>query len=239
MKVLINGCNGKMGQEVAKEIRLDEDAQILCGFSNSDCGDNDFPVFTEVKDIDFSVPSATFEILEFAKKHSIPTVVATTGFNDKEIEKLKKYGELFPVFRSSNMSYEINLMSKIACELASKLKDSDIEIVEVHHRRKIDSPSGTALLLANDINNALNNEKEFVYERHSKRAPRDKKEIGIHSIRGGTEVGKHSIMFYGDNESFEISHSCTSRSVFAKGAIKAAKFIAHKDKGFYGMNDMI
>ena len=110
MKVLINGCNGKMGQEVAKEIRLDEDAQILCGFSNSDCGDNDFPVFTEVKDInlipdviiDFSVPSATFEILEFAKKHSIPTVVATTGFNDKEIEKLKKYGELFPVFRSSS-----------------------------------------------------------------------------------------------------------------------------------------
>lgn len=247
MKVLISGCNGKMGQEVAEQVKLDEDSEILCGYSNSDSGDNDFPVFTNVNDInlipdviiDFSVPSATFEILEFAKKHSIPTVVATTGFTDKEIDKMKKYGELFPVFRSSNMSYEINLMSKIACQLAQKLRDADIEIVEVHHRRKIDSPSGTALLLANDINNALDNEKEFVYERHSKRAAREKKEIGIHSIRGGTEVGKHSIMFYGDNESFEISHNCTSRSVFAKGAIRAGKFILHKENGFYNMNDMM
>ena len=247
MKVLINGCNGKMGQEVAKQIKLDEDSEILCGYDRSDAGDNEFPVFTDVNDIDlipdviidFSVPASSFNILEFAKKHSIPTVIATTGFTDKEIEKMKKYGELFPVFRSSNMSYEINLMSKIACELATKLRDADIEIVEVHHRRKIDSPSGTALLLANDINNALDGEKEFVYERHSRRAARDKKEIGIHSIRGGTEVGKHTIMFYGENESFEISHSCTSRSVFAKGALKAAKFIVHKDKGFYGMNDMI
>ena len=137
------------------------------------------------------------------------------------------------------MSYEINLMSKIACELAQKLRDADIEIVDVHHNRKIDSPSGTALLLANDINKALDNEKEFVFERHSRRAAREKKEIGIHSIRGGTEVGKHSIMFYGDNESFEITHTCTSRSVFANGAIKAAKFILHKDNGFYNMNDMM
>lgn len=247
MKVLINGCNGKMGQELAKEIKLDDEAEILCGYDRSDLGDNGFPVFTDVNDInlipdviiDFSVPQSTFNILEFAKKHSIPTVIATTGFTDKEIEKVKKYAELFPVFKSANMSYEINLMSKIASELATKLRDSDIEIVEVHHRRKIDSPSGTALLLANDINKALDNEKEFVYERHSKRAPRDKKEIGIHSIRGGTEVGKHTIMFYGENESFEISHTCTSRAVFAKGAIKAAKFIAHKENGFYCMNDMI
>jgi len=247
MKVLINGCNGKMGQEVVKEIKLDEDVEVVCGVDRVDSGDNGFPVFTNINDIniipdviiDFSVPSATFNILEFAKKHSIPTVVATTGFTDKEIEKLQKYGESFPVFRSANMSYEINLMSKIACEIATKLKDADIEIVETHHRRKIDSPSGTALLLANDINKALDNEKEFVYERHSKRQPREKKEIGIHSIRGGTEVGKHTIMFFGDNESFEISHNCTSRSVFAKGAIKAGKFILHKDNGFYSMNDMI
>lgn len=247
MKVLINGCNGKMGQEVAKEIKLDEEVEVLCGYDRVDSGDNGFPVFTDVKDIDlipdviidFSVPQATFNILEFAKKHSIPTVVATTGFTDKELEKMKKYSEMFPIFRSANMSYEINLMSKIACEIATKLRDADIEIVEVHHRRKIDSPSGTALLLANDINNALDNEKEFVYERHSKRAAREKKEIGIHSIRGGTEVGKHSIMFYGDNESFEISHNCTSRSVFAKGALRAGKFILHKENGFYNMNDMM
>ena len=247
MKVLINGCNGKMGQEVAKQVKLDEDADVICGFDRVDLGDNEFPVFTDIKDInlipdviiDFSVPVATFNILEFAKKHSIPTVIATTGFTDKELEKIKKYSGCFPVFRSANMSYEINLMSKIACELAQKLKDSDIEIVDVHHNRKIDSPSGTALLLANDINKALDNEKEFVFERHTKRVAREKKEIGIHSIRGGTEVGKHSIMFFGNNESFELTHTCTSRSVFANGAIKAAKFVMHKDNGFYNMNDMI
>lgn len=247
MKVLINGCNGKMGQEVAKQVKLDEDCEVLCGVDRIDLGDNGFPVFTNINDInlipdviiDFSVPAATFNILEFAKKHSIPTVIATTGFTDKELEKIKKYSEMFPIFRSANMSYEINLMSKIACELAQKLRDADIEIVDVHHNRKIDSPSGTALLLAKDINKALDNEKEFVFERHSKRAAREKKEIGIHSIRGGTEVGKHSIMFYGDNESFEITHTCTSRSVFANGAIKAAKFVLHKDNGFYNMNDMM
>lgn len=247
MKVLINGCNGKMGQEVAKQVKLDEDSEVLCGVDRIDLGDNGFPVFTNINDInlipdviiDFSVPAATFNILEFAKKHSIPTVIATTGFTDKELEKIKKYSEMFPIFRSANMSYEINLMSKIACELAQKLRDADIEIVDVHHNRKIDSPSGTALLLAKDINKALDNEKEFVFERHSKRAAREKKEIGIHSIRGGTEVGKHSIMFYGDNESFEITHTCTSRSVFANGAIKAAKFVLHKDNGFYNMNDMM
>ena len=247
MKVLINGCNVKMGQEVAKQVKLDEDSEVLCGVDRIDLGDNGFPVFTNINDInlipdviiDFSVPAATFNILEFAKKHSIPTVIATTGFTDKELEKIKKYSEVFPIFRSANMSYEINLMSKIACELAQKLRDADIEIVDVHHNRKIDSPSGTALLLAKDINKALDNEKEFVFERHSKRAAREKKEIGIHSIRGGTEVGKHSIMFYGDNESFEIKYTCTSRSVFANGAIKAAKFVLHKDNGFYNMNDMM
>ena len=247
MKVLINGCNGKMGQEVAKQIKLTEGVDVLCGFDRADTGDNNFPVFTNINDInlipdviiDFSVPAATLTILEFAKKNAIPIVIATTGFSDKEMEKIQKYSLDIPVFKSSNMSYEINLMSKIACEVATKLREADIEIIETHHNRKIDAPSGTALLLANDLNKALENEKEFVYERHSKRNPRDKKEIGIHSIRGGTEVGKHSIVFFGDNESFEITHNCTSRSVFANGAIKAAKFIEHKNNGFYDMNDMI
>lgn len=247
MKVLINGCNGKMGQELAKQIKLTEDVDVLCGVDRTDTGDNSFPVFTKVEDInlipdviiDFSVPSATFAILEFAKKNNIPVVIATTGFTEKELEKIEKYSLDIPVFRSSNMSYEINLMSKIACEMATKLREADIEIVETHHNRKIDSPSGTALLLANDINKALDNEKEFVYERHSKREPRSKKEIGIHSIRGGTEVGTHSIIFFGDNESFEIKHTCTSRGVFANGAIKAGRFIEHKKNGYYSMNDMI
>ncbi len=247
MKILINGCNGKMGQEVAKQIRLLEDIDVLCGVDKTDSGDNAFPVFTDVKDIDlipdviidFSIPVATFNILDFARKNNIPIVIATTGFNEKELEKIKEISQIIPVFRSANMSYEINLMSKIVCEVAKKLRESDIEIIETHHNRKVDSPSGTAMLLARDINKALDNEKEFVYERHSKREPRGKKEIGISSIRGGTEVGKHSVLFFGNNESFEITHTCTSRSVFANGAIKAAIFIEHKNPGMYNMNDLL
>ena len=247
MKVLINGCNGKMGQEVAKQISLMEEVDVLCGVDKTDSGDNPFPVFTDIKEIDlipdviidFSIPVATFNILEFAKKNSIPTVIATTGFDEKELEKIKEISNLIPIFRSANMSYEINLMSKIVCEIATKLREADIEIVETHHNRKVDSPSGTAMLLARDINKALDNEKEFVYERHSKRESRSKKEIGISSIRGGTEVGKHSVLFFGNNESFEITHTCTSRSVFANGAIKAAMFLEHKNPGFYNMNDLL
>ena len=235
VKVLINGCNGKMGQEVAKEIAITPEIEVLCGFDRIDTGDNNFPVFTDINDInlipdviiDFSVPEATFKILEFANKNKIPTVIATTGLSNK-----------FPIFRSSNMSYEINLMSKLVAQLAQKLSDSDIEIIETHHNRKIDSPSGTAIILADSINNALDNQMHYEYDRHSKREKRDKKEIGIHSIRGGNEVGKHSVIFFGNNESFEITHNVLSRAVFASGAIKAANFIIHKDNGLYDMNDM-
>ncbi len=247
MKVLVNGCNGKMGQEVAKEVTLTQDMDVVCGFDRIDTGDNNFPVFTKIADIDvmpdviidFSVPQATFQILEFARKNHIPVVIATTGFSESEMKKIEKYAENLPIFKSANMSYEINLMAKIIRELAVKLENSDIEIVETHHNRKIDSPSGTALILADSINEALNREMHYEYNRHTKREKRTKKEIGIHSIRGGTEVGKHSVIFFGDNESFEITHNCTSRSVFARGAIKSAEFILHKENGLYSMNDMM
>jgi len=247
IKVLINGCNGKMGQELAREIKLTPDIEILCGVDKTDAGDNNFPVFTDTNEIkimpeviiDFSVPEASFKILEFAKKNKIPTVIATTGFSDEETEKIKKYSDAIPVFKSSNMSYEINLMAKLVHDLAKKLEDSDIEIIDTHHNRKIDSPSGTALILADSINNALDNKMVYEYDRHSKREKRSKKEIGIHSIRGGNEVGKHTVVFFGNNESFEITHNVLSRSVFASGAIKAAKFVVHKDNGFYDMNDLV
>ena len=247
IKVLINGCNGKMGQEVAKQIRLTEDIETLCGYDKIDSGDNSFPVFTSINSInlipdviiDFSIPEATFNILEFAKSNSIPTVIATTGFSEIEQEKIEEYSKYIPIFKSSNMSYEINLMAKLVAELSKKLSDSDIEIVETHHNRKIDSPSGTALILADSINKAQNDEMIYEYNRHSKREKRNKKEIGIHSLRGGTEVGKHSVIFFGDNESLEITHNVTSRSVFANGAIKAANFIVHKDNGLYNMNDLV
>lgn len=247
MKILINGCNGKMGQEVAKEVKLTQDMDVVCGVDRIDTGDNSFPVFTKISDvdiipdviIDFSVPQATFQILEFAQKNKIPMVIATTGFSDSEMKKLEKYAQNLPIFKSANMSYEINLMAKMVCELALKLENSDIEIVETHHNRKIDSPSGTALILADSINDALNHEMNYEYNRHSKREKRSKKEIGIHSIRGGTEVGKHCVIFFGENESLEITHNCTSRSVFARGAIKAAEFILHKENGLYSMNDLV
>lgn len=247
MKVLVNGCNGKMGQEVAKAVRLTQDMDVICGVDRVDTGDNLFPVFTKTAAIDvipdviidFSVPQATFEILEFAKKKNIPIVIATTGFSDSELKKIEKYAQSLPIFKSANMSYEINLMAKMIRDLALKLENSDIEIVETHHNRKIDSPSGTALLLADSMNEVLDYEMKYEYDRHSKREKRTNKEIGIHSIRGGTEVGKHSVIFFGEQESLEITHNCTSRSVFARGAIQAAKFILHKDNGLYSMNDIV
>lgn len=246
VKVLINGCNGKMGQEVAKEIRKTPDIEILCGVDRTDTGDNLFPVFTDTSNIDllpdviidFSVPVSTMNILEFARKNKIPTVIATTGLSDIELEKIERYSKEFPIFRSSNMSYEVNLLSKLVAELAKKLSDSDIEIIETHHNRKIDSPSGTALILADSINQALDNTMYYEYNRHGKREKRNKKEIGIHSIRGGNEVGKHSVIFFGDNESLEITHNVTSRAVFASGAVKAAMYLVHKNPGLYNMNDL-
>ena len=247
IRVLVNGCNGKMGQEVSKAIKNFQDMEVLCGVDKVDTGDNHFPVYTNISDItnipdviiDFSIPEATFNILEFAKMHKIPTVIATTGFSNEEIDRITAYSNYLPIFKSANMSYEINLIAKIISHLAQKLKDSDIEIIETHHNKKIDSPSGTALFLADSINNALDNEMKYEYERHSKREKRTKNEIGIHSVRGGTEVGKHSILFFGNNESLEITHTVNSRAVFANGAIKAAEFIFNKENGLYSMNDII
>ena len=236
-----------MGQEVAKKARITEGVEVFGGVDVKDSGDNFFPVYTDLNDIkempdviiDFSVPEASFKILEFAKKNKIPAVIATTGFTEEELEKVKEYGKEIPVFQSYNMSYTVNVMSKIVAELARKLENYDIEIVETHHRRKIDSPSGTALLLANSINNALDGKMEYEYDRHSKREKRKDNEIGIHSLRGGTESGTHTVIFFGDDESLEVTHKATSRIVFADGAIKAAKFLAlHKEPGVYTMKDI-
>jgi 4-hydroxy-tetrahydrodipicolinate reductase len=248
IRVLINGCNGKMGQEVAKKARDLEGIEVFGGIDTKDSGDNFFPVYTDLNDIekdlpdviiDFSVPVASFKILDFAKENKIPVVVATTGFSNEELEKIKEYSKTIPVFQSYNMSYTVCVMNKIVAELAKKLEGTDIEIVETHHRRKIDSPSGTALMLAGSINEALGNNLEYEYNRHSKREKRSDNEIGIHSIRGGTEAGKHSVIFFGNDESFEVTHTCSSRAVFAEGAIKAAKFLVNKDAGFYNMNDLV
>lgn len=246
--VLINGCNGKMGQEVAKKIRSMEDIEVFGGVDRADSGDNFFPVYINSDNIkgkmpdviiDFSVPESAMKILEFGVKNKIPTVIATTGLTEEQLEKINEAGKTIPVFQSYNMSYSVSVMRKISAELAKLLDGTDIEIIETHHRRKIDSPSGTALMLAESINGALNNELHYEYNRHSKREKRQKNEIGIHSIRGGTEAGTHSVIYFGEDESMEIKHTVTSRAVFAEGAIKAAKFLINQDKGVYNMNSIV
>lgn len=246
LKILINGINGRMGQEVLKAVNNSSDSEVCCGVDKTNSNFS-FPIYNDVNlikekpdiIIDFSVPDATMNILEYAKQNSIPIVIATTGFSEDQLGMIKEYSKLIPVFRSGNMSYEINIMADIVAKLATQLKDSDIEIVETHHRNKIDSPSGTALILADSINDALDNKMDYQYNRHSIRQKRPDKEIGIHSIRGGTEVGKHTVMFLGQNESFEITHTVTSRSIFAEGALKAARFLMHKKNGLYNMKDLI
>lgn len=246
VRVLINGCNGKMGQVVADVIERTPDIEVLCGVDIHDTGDNKFPVYTRTSDIqevpdviiDFSVPEATFKILEYAREKKVSVVIATTGFSEEQTNQIMDYSKEIAIFKAANMSYEINLMAKLVADLSKKLPNSDIEIIETHHNRKIDSPSGTAYFLADSINNAQDNSLNYVFDRHSKREKRTKKEIGIHSIRGGNEVGKHTVIFFGENESLEITHNVNSRAVFAEGAAKAAFFVAHKDNGFYNMNDL-
>ena len=248
IKVLINGCNGKMGQEVAKIVNIDNDCVLLGGVDKENTGEFTFPVYTNYEDIketpdiiiDFSIPIATMNILEYAKNTHIPVVIATTGFTEEQNNKIKEISKEIPIFKSANMSFDINLMCRIVSNLAQILKGNDIEIIETHHNRKVDSPSGTAMLLADSINKALDNSMSYEFDRHSKHEKRSKNEIGISSIRGGNIVGEHSVIFFSENESFEIKHTSYSRSVFAEGAVKAAKFMVESkfENGMYDMNDI-
>lgn len=247
IKVLINGCNGKMGKEVIKAINMSNNFEVFAGVDREDIGEYVFPVYTntnEIKDkpdviIDFSVPKATINILEYAKDNNIPIVIATTGFDENEENYIRECSKDIPIFKSANMSYDINLMRKIVAEVAKVLNDVDIEIIETHHNKKIDSPSGTALLLADSINQELNNSKEYNFNRFSKREKRNKNEIGFSSIRGGNIVGEHTVSFFGENETFEITHKAYSRGVFAEGALKGAEFVIGKKLGYYEMEDII
>ena len=247
IEVMVNGCNGKMGQIVSEIVDKNEDMVLKCGADKIDTGYLTYPVYTNLNEIpekpdviiDFSVPVATFGALEYAKNNNIPIVIATTGFTGEEEKKIMEYSKYIPVFKSANMSFSINMFEHLLKEIAPKLKDTDIEIVETHHNRKIDSPSGTAQMLANTINEALGGDYTCEYDRHSKHEKRGAKEIGITSIRGGNIVGEHSVMFFGDYETFEIKHISYSRNVFAEGAVKAAKFIVGKDNGFYNMDDLL
>ena len=236
-----------MGKEIIEAAKKQEDVKIVCGFDLNENIENGFPVYNNLEKIkekvdiiiDFSVPVATFEILKYAKKNKIPVVIATTGFSKEQLEQIEELSKEIPIFRSANMSLEINLMADILQKIAEVLKESDIEIIETHHNKKVDSPSGTAILLADAINKVFNGEKNYNFDRMQKREKRDKKEIGFSSVRGGNIVGEHTVQFFGENETLEITHKSYSRQVFAEGALKAAKFLVKQKAGFYNMEDLV
>lgn len=246
IEVMVNGCSGKMGQIVCDLVEQNENLILKCGFDKNITREFAFPVYDNINNIkekpdviiDFSIPIATFNILEYAVLNNIPVVIATTGFTSDEENLIREYSKKIPIFKSANMSYDIMIMKKIVSLLAPLLNETDIEITETHHNRKIDSPSGTAKMLADTINNSLGNTLHLECNRHSKREKRDKNEIGMNSIRGGNIVGEHVVQFFGEFETFEIKHTAYSRNVFAEGAIKAAEFIINKPCGFYNMEDM-
>lgn len=247
IKVLINGCNGKMGQEVIKAIHDNEKFTVLNGVDKEENPDYIFPVYTNINDIkekpdviiDFSIPVATTQILEYAKSNKVPIVIATTGLSEEQKQKIKKYSKAIPIFQSANMSYDINLMKRIVAEVAKNLIGTDIEIIETHHNRKVDAPSGTALLLAESINEALGNSMEYNFNRFQNREKRKKNEIGFSSIRGGNIVGEHTVCFFGENDCLEITHKAYSRGLFAEGALKGAEYIVGKESGYYTMDEII
>ena len=235
-----------MGQVVCDLIEQNENLVLEAGFDKNITGEFAFPVFDKIEDIkekpdviiDFSIPIATLNILEYASKNNVPIVIATTGFTKEQEEKIKEYSKIIPIFKSANMSFDIMIMKKLVSWLAPLMKDTDIEIIEAHHNRKIDSPSGTAQMLADSINSALGNTLHCEYNRHDKHEKRDKNEIGMSSIRGGNIVGEHTVQFIGDFETFEIKHTSYSRNVFAEGSLKAANFIVNQRPGLYCMEDM-
>lgn len=246
-KILLSGCFGKMGRVIADVVSRREDAVISAGVDLSD-GSADFPTYhtldevTEPVDaiIDFSHPSALEGLLAFAREKRVPAVLATTGYSDAQIEKIKAASGETPLFFSFNMSLGINLLVELSKKAVSILGDGfDIEIVEAHHNQKIDAPSGTAVMLADGINEALGEPYSLIYDRHDRRKKREKKEIGMHAIRGGTIVGEHQVIFAGRDEIITLSHSARSKEVFAVGAVSAAVFMHGKPSGLYNMKDLI
>lgn len=249
LKILISGCNGHMGRTVAELCEADPVLEIAAGFDVLGPADREFPVYTSPAQftgeadavIDFSSPAALDGLLEFAQTRKIPLVLATTGYSPEQVAQVGAVALEVPIFRSANMSLGINVLLELVKKAASVLGGSyDIEIVERHHRRKVDAPSGTALMIADAAASACGHETEYVYARNSVRHPRDKKEIGISAVRGGTIVGEHEIIFAGHDEIMEIRHTALSREIFAQGAVEAAKFIAGvKTPGLYDMSYLV
>ena len=243
-----NVIHGKMGQVITRLVSEDNECEIVAGFDVNDSIENTYPVFTNPDEftgdadviIDFSHPSALTTVLNYCKKRKLPVILATTGYTDEQKKEFTEASKEIPVFFSANMSLGINLIIALAKKATKLLEGNfDIEIVERHHNQKIDAPSGTALAIADAIDETLSYPAEYVYDRHAVRRKRKPTEIGIHAVRGGTIVGDHEVIFAGTDEVIELKHSAHSKEVFAVGAIKAAKFMSDKPAGMYSMNDLI
>lgn len=246
-RIILSGALGKMGKAITSCVDNRNDCEIVAGVDlmTAECS---FPVFKSFYEInvdadviiDFSHPSVLNDLLEFAKEMKIPAVIATTGLTDEQIEDIKNTSKDVPLFFSANMSIGVSLVSELAKKAAKVLQGSfDIEIVEAHHNQKIDAPSGTALMLADSISEALQEKPIYEFDRHSKRMKRTKNEIGIHAVRGGTIVGEHEIIFAGPDEVIKISHSAYSKQLFANGSVNAGLFLVGKEPGFYAMKDLV
>ena len=247
-KILISGASGKMGHAVSAAIAGRTDCVTYAGVDLHTESYADFPIYESFSDlpekpdviIDFSNPAILDSLLNYCLVNGVPCVLATTGYSEEQIAKIQKAATSIPVFFSFNMSLGINLLVQLAQKAASILSGQfDIEIIEKHHNQKIDAPSGTALMLADAINQTLNNSCHYVYDRHSKRQKRETSEIGMHAVRGGTIVGEHDIIFAGHDEVITLSHSAASKEVFAVGAVNAAVFLADQKPGIYDMSALM
>ena len=245
MNILISGALGFMGREVARQAAA-HGMDVACGVDIV-AGQADFPMYTTFEAcpkvdaiVDFSTWKPGADLLSYAVQHRIPAVIATTGLSEEQLAVIDEAAKLIPIFRSGNMSLGIALLRALAKKAASVLGEGfDIEIVETHHNRKADAPSGTALMLLDAVKEGCAEEKQAVFGRHGRDAKRQKQEIGVHALRGGTVTGEHEVCFFGTSERIKVSHSAENRSVFAAGALRAAEFLVGKEPGLYTKDDIV
>ena len=249
VRAIMHGCNGHMGQVITGLIKDDPEIEIVAGVDPVDCRDNGYPVFPSIDKctveadviIDFTSAKAVDGLIAYSAEKKVPVVLCTTGLSEEQLKSLEEASSQVAVLRSANMSLGINMLMKILQDAAKILVPAgfDIEIVEKHHNQKKDAPSGTALALAESMNEALGNQYHYVYDRSSVHEKRDPKEIGIASVRGGSIVGDHDVIFAGKDEVITFNHTAYSKAIFAKGALEAAKFLAGKEPGLYDMSDVV
>ena len=249
IRIIMRGCNGKMGQSISGIVAADPETEMVAGIDIRDDGHNPYPVFADIRQcsveadclIDFSGVAGLEDMLDYCVEKQLPCVLCTTGLSEEQLQKVEEASKKVAILKSANMSLGINLLLKMLKEAAGVLAPAgfDIEIVEKHHNLKLDAPSGTALALADSINEEFDNAYEYVYDRSARRQKRPVKEIGISAVRGGTIVGDHDVIFAGADEVITFSHTAYSKAVFGKGAVQAAKFLAGKGPGYYNMADVI